>query len=148
MTELYKFLHLAGAIVWLGGMVFVLAAFRPVIASTLQPPQRLPLLSQALGRFFILVWVSIGLLLLTGILMLQGAGMKAAPLGWHLMLGLGILMCLIFGHLYFGPFRRLKSAVEDANWPEGGKQAAQIANLVKINFALGWLAIAAVTFIQ
>ena len=147
MTDLAKFFHLTGAVVWLGGMAFVIAAFRPAITLHLQAPQRLPLLVFALGRFFILVWVSIALLFVTGFTLLAGSGMKAAPLGWHLMAGLGTLMFLIFGHLYFGPFRRLKLAVRAADWPRGGQQAKVVARIVMVNFILGWLAIAAVTFV-
>jgi uncharacterized membrane protein len=60
------------------------------------------------------------------------------------MLALGLLMMLVFGHIYFSPFRQLRRAVAAADWPEGGKRAGQIAMLVKINLGLGWLAIAAV----
>ena len=42
--------------------------------------------------------------------MLGHAGAQAAPIGWHLMTGIGLLMFLIFGHLYFGPYRRLQRA--------------------------------------
>ena len=42
MNALMKFLHIAAAIVWLGGIVFMLFALRPA-AAQLAPPQRLPL---------------------------------------------------------------------------------------------------------
>ena len=148
MNEFAKFLHLASAIIWLGGMAFVLAALRPAATTLLPPPLRLPLLARALSRFFMLVWVCIALLLATGSYWLASVGMKAAPLGWHLMLGAGLLMCLIFAHIYFGPFRRLKAAVLASDWPEGGRRAGQIATLVMINFVLGWLAVAAVVFFR
>jgi uncharacterized membrane protein len=144
MYLLSKLLHLAGAIVWLGGMTFVLWSLRPALHEQLAPPQRLPLLSRVLARFFVLVWGAIALLLLSGGHLFASAGAQAAPLGWHLMAGGGTLMCLIFGHIYFGPFRRLKAAVAAADWPEGGRRAGQIATLVTVNFWLGWLAIAAV----
>jgi uncharacterized membrane protein len=53
------------------------------------------------------------------------------------MLGLGILMMLIFLHVFFAPYRRLKQAVVSENWPEGGKKLAQIRILVGINTLLG-----------
>ena len=121
----------------------MLFALRPA-AMDLPPPQRLPLMAQVLGRFFRLVWPSIGLLLATGLVMLLGVGMKQAPVGWHLMLGIGLLMFAVFGHLYFGPFRRLRAAVEAADWPQAGKKLGQIAKLAQLNLALGALAIAAV----
>lgn len=146
MYMLLKFLHIAAAITWLGGIVFMLYALRPA-ASTLQPPQRLPLLTQVLQNFFRLVWPAIGFLLVTGIVMLVRTGMKNAPVGWHLMLGIGLLMFALFGHLYFGPFRRLKLAVAAADWPEGARRVGQVASLALANLVLGAVAIAAVIFL-
>lgn len=141
-----KFLHLVAAIVWLGGMTFMLHALRPKLAGLLDPPQRLTLLAGVLRRFFLLVWLAVVVILLSGGYLLGHAGAQAAPLGWHLMAGIGTLMCLIFGHIYFAPYRRLQAAVAAADWPEGGRRANQIAQLVTVNFWLGWLAIAAITF--
>ena len=146
MPALIKLLHLLAAIAWLGGISFMLLALRPAATALLALPQRLPLMAQVMQRFFALVWASIAALLLTGLVMLLGAGMKQAPLGWHLMLGLGLLMIAIFGHLYFGPFRRLKLAIQTGNWPEGGRCMGQIAPLAEINLGLGVLAIAAISF--
>jgi uncharacterized membrane protein len=78
----------------------------------------------------------------------MSVGMKAAPIGWHVMLGVGLLMFALFGHLYFGPFKRLKLAVAASDWPDAGRRMGQIQTLVTVNFALGWLAIAAVLFIK
>jgi uncharacterized membrane protein len=146
MHALLKFLHLAAAIAWLGGIVFMLQALRPVIGKQLAPPQRLPLVMQVLKRFFSLVWVAIATLLATGLAMLLQVGMKHAPLGWHLMLGIGLLMFALFGHLYFGPFRRLRLAVAASDWPEGGRRVGQIATLAGLNLVLGAVSIAAVIF--
>ncbi|WP_431098832.1 DUF4149 domain-containing protein [Polaromonas aquatica] len=147
MPALMKFLHLAAAIAWLGGVAFMLFALRPVAAEQLAPPQRLPLIAQILRRFFGLVWAAIGILLVTGLAMLLSVGMKNVPIGWHLMFGIGLLMFALFGHLYFGPFRRLKLAVATSDWPEGGRRVAQIATLAIVNLVLGTLAIAAVIFL-
>jgi uncharacterized membrane protein len=145
LNTLMNFLHVSAAIVWLGGMSFMLFALRPA-AMALPPPQRLPLMAQVLRHFFMLVWPSIGLLLVTGLVMLLGVGMRQAPVGWHLMLGIGLLMFAVFGHLYFGPFRRLRTAVAAADWPQAGQRVGQIAKLAQLNLVLGALAIAAVTF--
>ena len=147
MIALMKFLHIAAAIVWLGGISFMLFALRPAASAQLAPPQRLPLIVGVLQNFFKLVWLAIGLLLLTGLAMLLGVGMKNAPTGWHLMFGIGLVMFALFGHLYFGPFRRLKLAVAAADWPEGGRRVGQIATSASLILALGGLAIAAVIFL-
>lgn len=142
-----KFLHIGAAIAWLGGMSFMLLALRPAVTQQLQPPVRLPLMARVLRRFFWLAWISVGVLLLSGLAMLLGVGMKNAPLGWHLMFGIGLLMFALFGHLYFGPFRRLNEAVAAADWPGGGRCVGQIATLAAVNLALGAAAIAAVIFL-
>ena len=144
MRNLLVFLHLAAAIFWMGGMAFVVIALRPVLHAQLQPPQRLPLMVQVLRRFFVVVMASIAVLLATGVpLLLQVSGAQA-PRGWHAMAGLGLLMMLVFGHIFFAPWRRAQRAVAAGDWPEGGKRMNQIALLVKFNLGLGWLAIAAV----
>jgi len=102
------------------------------------------MMAQIPMRFFRLVWLCIGLRLATGLVRLLGVGMKQAPVGWHLMLGIGLLMFAVFGHLYFGPFRRLHAAVEAADWPQAGQKLGQLAKLAQLNLALGALAIAAV----
>jgi uncharacterized membrane protein len=144
MRNLLLFLHLAAAVFWMGGMAFVVLALRPALHAQLQPPQRLPLMVQVLRRFFVVVIASIAVLLATGVpLLLQLPGAQA-PRGWHAMAGLGVLMVLVFGHIFFAPWRRAQRAVAAADWPEGGKRMNQIALLVKVNLTLGWLAIAAV----
>jgi hypothetical protein len=60
------------------------------------------------------------------------------------MAALGVLMMLIFGHIFFVPFRRLQRAVAQAQWPAAGAALGQMTLLVKVNLALGWIAIAAV----
>ncbi|MGV0959157.1 MAG: CopD family protein [Limnohabitans sp.] len=144
MYEWFKFFHLGAGIVWLGGMALVIFALRPVAITRLTPPERLPLLSAVLSRFFTMVWFSIAVLLASGFWMLWGADLKLAPKGWHAMSGIGLLMCLIFAHIWFAPFRRLKAAIHAADWPTAGKALGQIHPLVLTNFALGWLAVAAV----
>lgn len=147
MYTLFKFFHLVAAIVWLGGMTFMLLALRPSLPALEAPAQRLKLLAAVLRRFFAVVWTAIGVLLLSGAYMYGHADAQAAPLGWHLMSGLGVLMFLVFGHLYFSPYRRLQLAVAAADWPAAAGRATLIARLVGVNFVLGWLAVAAITFL-
>ena len=144
MYEWIQWLHLAAGIVWLGGMTILLWAVRPAAMALLAPEQRLPLLHRVLSRFFVLVWLAIAVLLLSGGWMFTSADMQVAPRGWHAMAGLGSLMCLIFAHLYFAPFRRLQRAVAAHDWPAGAKAMAQIHPLVLTNFVLGWTAVLAV----
>jgi uncharacterized membrane protein len=58
------------------------------------------------------------------------------------MLTLGIVMMLIFFHVFFAPYKRLKRAIEAQDWPEGGKQLGTIRKLVGINTLIGIATIA------
>ena len=144
MYEWFKFFHLAAAMVWLGGMAVLILALRPVVIAQMAPPERLALMSTVLSRFFVMVWIAVALILASGFWMLSITDMKLAPKGWHAMSVLGLLMCLIFAHIWFAPFRRLKAAVLASDWPAAGKALGQIHPLVVTNFVLGWLAVLAV----
>lgn len=146
MWTLVKFVHLAAAIVWMGGMGFMLFALRPAVGM-LTPPQRLTLLAEVLSRFFRIVRIAVGLLFFSGLAMILHSGLRQAPLGWHLMAGIGIVMFAIFGHLDAGPHRRLQQAVAQNDWPRAADEMKQIPKMVTINFALGWVAIAAIRFV-
>lgn len=143
MYETIKWLHLAGAIIWMGGMAFVLWALRPSLGG-LAPDVRVTLMGRVLSRFFGLVWACIALLLASGFWMLLSADMRLAPKGWHAMSGLGLLMCLIFAHIWFALYRQLRRALAQADWAQAGQVLTRIHPLVVTNFCLGWLAIAAV----
>ncbi len=135
--------HLVGAIVWLGGMVFMLAALRPAAFAELEPPTRPRLLLAVLARFFPLVWASIGLLLGSGVAALAAAG-SAAPPGWQAMAAIGALMVLVFAYIQFGPYRQARRAARAADWPVVGRALQRLHAPVQLNFALGWIAVALV----
>ena len=138
------FLHLLSVVVWVGGMFFAYMALRPVAASVLEPPQRLTLWAGVFGRFFPWVWVSVALILLTGLHMLVAFGGMAAPHYAKTMLVLGLAMMAIFAHVFFAPYGRLKRAVAAQDWKAGGAALGQIRKLIGINLSLGLLTIAVV----
>lgn len=140
-------LHVLAVVVWVGGMFFAYMALRPVAASLLEPPQRLPLWDGVFAKFFPWVWLAIALILASGYWMLLGpfGGFAQAPLYVHVMNGLGLVMMAIFLHVYFAPYQRLRKAVAAQNWQEGGKNLAQIRVLVGINTLLGLLTISIAT---
>lgn len=152
MYDLSKLLHLIAAIVWMGGMTFMLIALRPATLAVMDAQPCARLMDQVWQRFFAAVLIAIVVLLATGGYMFGGA-MKAAreatghavvPLGWTIMTALGSLMFLIFGHIYFAGFKKFRRAVAGMQWPVAAKAAEQIHLLVVVNFVLGWAAIAAV----
>jgi uncharacterized membrane protein len=141
VRDLALFFHLAGAIIWMGGMAFMVLALRPSLANV-EPPARMNLVAAVLRRFFTVVAISIVVLAATGAWMFANA--QAIPRGWHVMAAVGLVMMLLFGHIFFSPYRRLRRAVARADWPAAGAAANQVTMLAKINLGLGWIAIAAV----
>ena len=137
MKSLFHLLHLAGVIIWVGGMFFAHFCLRPVAAVQLQPPQRLPLLAAILGRFFAIVALSISIILVTGLAIMLPTGMGNAPIHWHLMLTLGLVMSGVFGIIYLHHFPRLKAGVAAQDWPAAGAAMNSIRKLVASNLLLG-----------
>ena len=132
-------LHLLAVVIWVGGMFFAYMALRPVAATVLEPPLRLTLWSQTFARFFPWVWGAVILLPLTGYWMILNVfgGFGGLALYIHIMQGLGILMTLIFLHVYFAPYPRLKRAVAAGDFPTAGKQLATIRVLIGTNLIIG-----------
>lgn len=139
-----KTVHLLAIVVWIGGMVFAHFFLRPAVAQ-LEPPARLRLMRDVLGRFFRAVLVVSLLTLASGLWMLgrvakqvvQAGGSFQMPWQWTVMAVLGTLMVAIFLHLRFALFKRLARAVDAADWPAGGAAMGQIRQWVAVNLALG-----------
>lgn len=145
LRPIFLFLHIAGVVVWVGGMFFAYVCLRPVAAQQLQPPQRLALWCEVLARFFSWVWAAVTAVLVSGVSMLLQVGMARAPLPWHLMFGVGLVMMLIFGHVYFSPYQRLRRAVQAEQWQHAGEALGQVRRLVALNLTLGGITIAIAT---
>jgi uncharacterized membrane protein len=136
-------LHTLAAVIWVGGMFFAYMALRPAAAKTLEPGQRSLLWCRTLSLFFLWVWVSIVVLLVTGYGMVGSyfGGMANVGLHIHIMQGLGLLMMLLFLHIYFAPYRRLKQAIAADDTPEAGRRVGQIRMFVGINLILGLIVV-------
>jgi uncharacterized membrane protein len=130
-------LHILAATIWVGGMFFALFMLRPA-ASPLGPEVRLPLMRRALARFFPWVWVSVTLLLVSGFGMIS---LGAGGLYVQVMMGLGIVMMLAFGHLYFVPWRRFQRALDGGDLAAAAVQLRLVRLIVTINLVLGLIVI-------
>ena len=131
-------LHALAAIVWVGGMFFAYQVLRPS-AGPLDPPIRLALWRRVFGRFFPWVWACVAVLLATGIVMIVVGfgGFGAVGLYVNAMMVIGIVMMLLFGHLYFAPWRRFQRALDAGDLPAAGRNLDQIRFIVAINLVLG-----------
>lgn len=142
MAALALALHVLAAVVWVGGMFFAYMALRPA-SGLLEPPQRLSLWAQVLTRFFVWVWVAVIILLLSGYWMIFKlfGGFASSGIYIHIMHGIGIIMMLLFLHLFFAPYRRLKLAVASEDWSTAAAQLNQIRMIVAINLVLGLIVV-------
>jgi uncharacterized membrane protein len=134
-----KLLHILGFTVWIGGMFFAYMILRPVAAAVLQAPPRLQLWESVFGKFFFWVWVAVALILVSGLHMMALLGKPPAYV--LVMFGLGIVMMLVFAHVFFAPYQRLKRAVAAQDWQAGGAALGKIRSLVGFNLILGLLTI-------
>ncbi len=136
-------LHILSAVIWVGGMFFAYMILRPVAGQQFEPPQRLTLWVAVFKKFFPIVWLSVILLPLTGynLIFSNWGDFSATPLYIHIMNGLGIIMILIYMHVFFAPYKRLSQAVAAEDWPTGGKKLNQIRKLIAINLSIGLVVI-------
>ena len=137
-------LHVLAAVIWVGGMFFAYMVLRHS-AGPLESASRLALWQRVFGRFFPWVWASIAVLLISGysILFLRFGGFQAAPPHIHVMQATGILMMLLFLHLYFAPWRRFSRAVETGVLQDAAASLNQIRRIVATNLVLGLVTVAA-----
>ncbi len=138
MSAIALTLHVLAAIIWVGGMFFGFMAVRPALGD-LETKIRARIWVGIFRRFFPWVWGSVVVLLGTGLYMAKDTfdGLSHAPIFVHVMLGLGILMMLLFGHLYFAPYKRLKQAVAAGDDALAAKSMGQIRITMAVNLILG-----------
>ena len=137
-------LHVLAAVAWVGGIFFAYMVLRPA-TGPLETRLRLALWQRVFGRFFPWVWASIAVLLASGyaMLFLRFGGFKGAGLHIHVMQATGIVMMLLFLHLFFAPWRRFSRAVKAGNFDSAAVSLNQIRRIVAINLVLGVITIAA-----
>jgi uncharacterized membrane protein len=130
------FVHLIAVVVWIGGMVFAQFCLRPSLADV-SPQLRLPLIEAVFGRFFGWVGAAVIAILISGGFLFARFGGGHAPWPLHLMAALGIVMMLIFGHLRFAVFPRIRRAVQAQKWPDGARAVDTMRHLVLTNLVIG-----------
>ena len=141
-----KTLHVLSIIVWIGGMVFAHFFLRPAVAQ-LEPPVRLRLMHDVLGRFFQAVLAASLLTLVSGVWMLgrvaklvvQSGAASRCRWSWTLMAVLGVAMVAIFMTIRFVLYKKFGRAIAASEWTAGGAALAQIRMWVSIKLGLGIL---------
>lgn len=137
-------LHTLAAVAWIGGMIFNLFVLRPSMGA-IDPDQRIKLAVKVLNRFLTIVWISVGALILTGILIISSkpSYLKAlfgSPYGNILLFKLAVVlvMVLIVTVIRYVLLPRLESMIAGSS-PDVSRVMGQMLNLVKINLGLGVL---------
>lgn len=135
-------LHVMGIVVWIGGSFFTYAALPAPAAQILQPAQRLAVWQATFKRFFPWVWVSVATVFVSGEWLAHGwlDGLNA-PLYIHVMFGIGVLLMLLFGHIYFSPYRRMRRALAAGDETEALRRLQQIRMLLGLIGVAGLLVV-------
>lgn len=139
--QILLFLHVAGVIVWVGGMFFAYFCLRPAAAKLLQPPERLALWSATFGSFFRVVAAAVLVILASGFTMLAETGFGVAPRGWYFMLSFGLAMAIVFAYVYVVLYPRLRMHCSASAWPAAGAVLNTIRQLVAVNLVLAACAV-------
>ena len=135
-------LHVASAVVWVGGMFLIYICLRPALG-TLEPPQRLRLMRATLAKFLPFVWGAIVLILITGYWMLfvTFGGFGGVDMHIHWMQMLGWAMIGLFMWLFHGPWLAFKRAVDAQDWPNAAASLDQIRQIIAVNMPLGFVVV-------
>ena len=131
-------IHTAAAVVWVGGMFFVVMVLRPAL-SPLQPPVALGILRRVMERFFIWVWISVVALLITGygtvFYAYDGFGSLGVPI--HIMQDTGLIMVALFVYLWTVPWREFRRAFDAGDLARAARALNRIRLVIDINMSLG-----------
>ncbi|HEX5340738.1 MAG TPA: CopD family protein [Gammaproteobacteria bacterium] len=135
-------LHVLSVTIWVGGMFFAYLALRPALSEH-DTLARARIWTAVFRYFFTWVWACIVVLLATGFYMIlvNLGGFSETPAYVHAMMGLGILMMLLFAHVFFAPYRRLRRALAAGDEAVAGKAMNQLRVLIAINLILGLIVI-------
>ncbi|MCC7328864.1 MAG: CopD family protein [Gammaproteobacteria bacterium] len=137
LHQAFLLLHLLGAMAWVGGMFFAYFCLRPSAAEVLAPPERLPLWLATLGRFLRYMSLAVVAVVATGLGMMLATGFKYAPMGWHIMFLLGLVMAVVYAYVHLGLLPRLRRHCEARAWPAAAQALNAIRRMVALNLALG-----------
>ena len=137
LRQILLLVHLLGAIAWVGGMFFAYFCLRPAAVEVLDPPRRLPLWSATFARFLPYTAIAVVVMLASGLAMLLQTGLRLAPIGWHIMLTLGVVMTVIFGYVYGVLYPRLRDRCHAADWAAAAQALNRIRQLVAVNLLIG-----------
>jgi len=134
--------HVLAVIVWIGGMFFGFVALRPAMKG-MDTMAAARFWCALLGKFLPWVWAAIVVLLASGTYMVFNGFGGFGQLPWFVqfMMGVGIFMMLLSGHLTFSGFKKLKRAVTTNDEALAAKAMRHIKIITDVNLVLGLLVV-------
>lgn len=93
-------LHVLGAVIWIGGVAFVVSVLRPALQRALDPPERRGVLKHVASRMQRIINLVIALQVITGLLLAWpflrgGLPVLQSPWGRTLILKVALVVCMI-----------------------------------------------------
>lgn len=143
MSALALALHALAAAIWVGGMFLAYVVLRPSVAA-LQAGDRLALWQRVFSGFFPWVIAAIVVLLVSGywLLFVTYGGFANVGVHVHVMHLTGLVMFLLFFHLYVVPWKRYQRAMAAGDNGLAARWLGQIRTIIAVNLGLGLLTIA------
>jgi len=134
-------IHVLATIIWLGGLFLLSVVFAPSARRLDQAPA-LFMWHNVLSRFFILAWICMALILVTGIALvfLAFGGFSGVPIIHRVNSAIGIPAIILYGYLYFVPWRRFRRAMWNNDLNAAEKSLGQARLLMAIIVSLGLVA--------
>jgi uncharacterized membrane protein len=140
MTVVFP-LHILATIVFLGGLFFASVVFQP-IARGLDIETASSLWHQVLSRFFAWAWVSMLLILATGIGMvfLKFGGFSGVPMIHRGNMAIGIPAIALFGYVFFGPWQLYRRTMSRGDLTAAQRELTRVRVVMAIILVLGLVA--------
>jgi uncharacterized membrane protein len=140
MTVVFP-LHILAIIVFLGGLFFASVVFQPLTRG-LDSETASSLWQPTLSRFFAWGWVSLLLILATGIGMvfLKFGGYSGAPMIHRGNMAIGIPAMALFVYVFFGPWQQYRRTTLRRDWTAAQKAITRVQVVMRIILVLGLIA--------
>ncbi len=140
VSILIKWVHLMATVAWIGGMFTNMLVYLPAIGKVLDPPTTGKLMGAVMKRFRLLVYISMALFLLTGMLRGLSSEIPAAGL-WATIfyIKIGVFILMVFLAIYAFEILAPKVAKIAANGPSPELLRIQKSqmSMAMIGFILG-----------
>jgi uncharacterized membrane protein len=134
-------LHVLATIVFLGGLFFAVVVFPPIVVR-LKTESASFLWQHLLNRLFVWAWVSMLVILGTGIGMvfLKFGGFSGVPLIHRQNMAVGIPAIILFGYAFFGPWGQYRRTIAHGDWTAATTELMRLRFVIAVSLGLGLVA--------